>query len=230
MEITHLLSLWLKYPFNWTRNSVSAWCREWLPPFTVSYGCLKVAVFMELTWHKPYTPHCFLLSCRMEEVYVGGCSLACVWVHMPVCSCLGVGERDKEERTEIERIFPWVKELLNCHFPHCLLFKIIFYCYRWLSFFVAVIELQGKYWQFWQDYEARRISWGKYSHVLCRAFSFCFLHKRSQLNQLWSSYKHCYLKKDTQWRLSTEKWWSASICWVFTMGDVLSRCVHHSSE
>lgn len=36
--------------------------------------------------------------------------------------------------------------------------------------FIVVVEPQGEHWQFWQDYEARRISWGKYYHVLCKSF------------------------------------------------------------
>lgn len=128
---------------------------------------LEVAILLGSHWPKPYAPHCFLVSCQME--------LACVYV----CQCHEcMWEKQRQERLEMERDFPSVREFFNCFqeiymsFSDCSFFFLnhFFSAMNDCVIFIVVVEPQGEHWQFWQDYEARRISWGKYYHVLCKSF------------------------------------------------------------
>lgn len=95
-----------------------------------------------------HAPHCFLVSYQMEEVCGGGC------VHLHVCAwtclCVHVWVYIRPTKTETkkrdwdgeglslsERVFELLSRDL-CHFSYCLLFRIIFHYYRWLSFLLLL--------------------------------------------------------------------------------------------
>ena len=180
-KITHLLTLWLKYPVKWTSNSISLWLRKWLPLFTLAHGCFGSGWLFSLRsrWPKPYT----------HTVLLPGWWKWCVCVCVCVCSCCECmwetdrqKQRQRRERLRWKESFPewesfWIIfRRFVCHFPIVwfYFFKTIFSAMDGCVIFVIVVELQGKHWQFWQDHEARRISWGKYSHVLCKNFLISF--------------------------------------------------------
>ena len=164
MKITHWLSLWLKYTVKWTSNSISVWLRKWLPPFSLAHAWFGSGWPFSLCshWPKSYSPHC-LDSWQMELRYV------CVHA-VSVCERQTDNSKDEEASESLNHF------QICCHFPIvCFYFlKPYFSAMNGCVIFVIVVELQGKHWQFWQDHEARRISWGKYSHVFCKNFLILF--------------------------------------------------------
>lgn len=99
-----------------------------------------------------------------------------------VCMCvsvMSVCERNKDKRDlRWKETFPqwesfWIVfRRFICHFLIVRFFFLnhFFSAMNDCVIFIVVVEPQGEHWQFWQDYEARRISWGKYYHVLCKSF------------------------------------------------------------
>lgn len=215
MKIIYLLSLWLKYPINWTNNSISAWPRKRLPPFTVSYirfgsGWL---FSLGLHWPKPYAPYCSLISCQNEVV--------CVW------------EREKQTKTkkretERQKVFPWMREFFNCFqgicmsFFHCLvLFSLNHYLVLCMtvSFLLLLCHNIGSSDMIYKKPE----EFLEENILLCyiRVFSFCFLHKRSQLTWLWSSYKHWLFEEKYIMKTFYLKMMISQYLWSFCHGQCI---------
>ena len=174
MKITHWLSLWLKYTVKWTSNSISVWLRKWLPPFSLAHACFGNGWQFSVCshWPKSHTPHC-LDSWQMELGGGGGRVCMCVfvlWVWHTQTKDKNRQNKDEEARESLNHF------QICCHFPIVLFYflKPFFSAMDGCVIFFIVVELQEKHWQFWRDHEARRISWGKYSHVFCKNFLILF--------------------------------------------------------
>lgn len=193
MKITHWLSLWLKHTVKWTSNSISVWLGKWLPLLIST--CLFWSGWqfsLCSPWPKSYIPHC-LDSWQME--------LGCVCVHV-VSVCERETDRQNQRRRS-ERVFKSFSDLLSC--SHCMFLffkKHILVLWMAVSFLLLLLSYKEKHWQFWQDHEARRISRENILMCFVRTFSFCFLIKGLNSISYEAPTNICYLKKNTEWRLS----------------------------
>lgn len=188
MKITHLLSLWLKYPLSWTSHSISFLAQKMAPAFHITTSLFWKGLFsLGLRWPKPYPPH-FVVSCQMEMAYIHICVFAfMLWAYMRDTNTYTQRQRKEglrwresfSEGESCQVVFRFV-----CHF---LIVWLKFFFKSFLSVtdgcvIFAIVEWQWKHWQFWQGSETREFL--EENNLICyiRAFLFCFFLKRSQFN------------------------------------------------
>lgn len=119
MKITHLLSIWLKYTVNWTRNSDSAWLGKWLLSFTDSCTCFRSGYFHRACADLNHVLHTvFLFPVRWKWGVGGAHPLAGMCAHVWVYVREAETETKKRE-TEAESFPEWVFELFSRDLCHC---------------------------------------------------------------------------------------------------------------